>query len=86
MNDINRTKVLAKADQVAARHLRQKYAEEFNRVKQEYAASEGVEWSPRLTGAEKARAEVARLLRDNPEVRAELVAEIERQVLAPDEG
>lgn len=87
MTDTNdRAKILAKADAAAAKHLRETYSEEFNKIKAQYAKDHGIDWSPRLTGVEKARAEVARLLRENPEVRAELVAEIERQVLASDEG
>lgn len=78
--EMTRQQILSKADAFAYRKLREANQGEFNKHKRQYAAQNGVEWSPRLTGKDKARSDLARLLSENPDLRSELVKEIEEQV------
>lgn len=76
MPSTEKQKLLAKADAAAYAHLRETYQSEFNEVKAKAAAELGIEWSPRLTGVEAARKKVNDLLLQNPELAAEIKAEV----------
>lgn len=80
--ELTRAQAIAKADSQAYRRLREKYQQEFNQIKTEVAAQYGVQWSPRLVGKDKARADLARLLKENPDLRTELFREIEEQLVS----
>lgn len=82
MSDNTRQSNLNKADSAAYKHLREKYIEEFNAVKLAKAQELGVEWQPKKTAGQKARADLAALLSANPDIRAELVSELEGQILS----
>jgi hypothetical protein len=53
----------------AEKRLRDAHTDEFNGYRTEEAAARGVEWKPKPTKAEKAKAEIERLLAENPELR-----------------
>lgn len=59
---------LRKAYGAAGTRLREAHREEFNKYQQEEAAKLGVEWTPRPSGVDRARAEMERILEENPEL------------------
>lgn len=52
----------------ATTRLREENLNEFNRLQREEAAKLGYDWSPAPTKAEKAKAEIERLISENPEL------------------
>lgn len=62
-----RDEIVRGAYSKAATAIRENHRDEFNGLVKEYAAAEGVEWNPKPTKEEKARAEFERLLAENPE-------------------
>src|SRR5688500_1222029 len=52
----------------AQKRLREAHLDEFNTLHKEEAAKRGYDWKPRPTKAEKAEAELRRLLEENPEL------------------
>lgn len=66
----------------AFRALREKYPDDWEAMKEAAAAELGVEYKRRKTKEEKAHEELAKLLSENPGLRAELFAEIERSIVA----
>jgi hypothetical protein len=65
---------LREAYTAADRRLREAHADEFNKFRAEEAAARNVEWKPKPSKAEKAKAEIERLLAENPELRETLGA------------
>ena len=77
-----RTKAINKAYGVATKRLKETHLDEFRTFQKEALAEVGItDWEPTPTPEEKARAEVAALLRENPTVKDELFSEIEKKVL-----
>lgn len=82
----DRADALRKAYGEANTALREKYREEFEALYVQKAAALGVEYTPPPSKADKARQQLAELLAANPEIKAELVDEISKQVtVAPTE-
>ena len=75
-----KAQAITSASNEAIADLRKNHLEEFNALKKAAVVKRGFEWEPRPTSQQKARADVAALLHDNPSIRAELVSEIEAQV------
>lgn len=65
--------LINKADSAAYRALRQAHPEEFRQLKVKAAAELGLDWKPRPSKAERDRAQLERILADNPDLRAELL-------------
>lgn len=68
--------LLAKADAAAYKHLRVTYQQEFNEAKSKAAAELGVQWAPKPTKADRDRAELVRILNENPDLQGELRKQI----------
>lgn len=78
MTELTPQQLLSKADAAAVRHLRTKYQQEYNEVKAKAAAELGVQWAPKPTKADRDRAELVRILNENPNLNDEL----RKQILA----
>lgn len=63
-----------KAYGLAQTRLREAHREEFNAFMAEEAKKLGVEWKPKPTEAEKAKAQLDSLLAQHPELRAQFEA------------
>lgn len=55
----------------AQKTLRETYRTEYNALVAKEMAARGVEWKPKPTEAEKAAAQVEKILRDYPDLRAQ---------------
>ena len=76
-----RTKAINKAYGVATKQLKEAHLDEFRALQKAALAEVGItDWEPTPTAEEKAREQVAALLRDNPSVKEELFSEIEKRV------
>lgn len=62
----DKAKALGECYTAATRRLREAHLAEFNGYRAEEAKARGIEWTPQPTAAEKAAAEIERLLADNP--------------------
>lgn len=67
---------LRQAYSLASQELRQTYQKEFNALRAKHSADLGVEWTPRPSKDEKARAELDRLLAENPTLVEELASRV----------
>jgi hypothetical protein len=63
-----REKAIRDSYAAAEKALREKHLDEFNGLHKAEAAKRGYDWSPRPTKAEKAEADLRRLLEENPEL------------------
>lgn len=72
MAEDTRDKGLTKAYGVATKKLRDAHRDEFNRLYQAEAKAMGLEWTPRPTASEKARAQLLSLLEEHPDLAAEV--------------
>lgn len=61
-----RTKVLREIYSAATAELREKYAEEFNKIRARLSEEKGVAWSPRPTEEDKARQQLEDLKQKHP--------------------
>ena len=78
-----RTKAINKAYGAATKRLKETHLDEFRTFQKEALAEVGItDWEPTPTPEEKARAEVAAILRENESVKTELFSEIEAKVRA----
>lgn len=69
-----RTKAVTTAYSKATTALREQHLSEFNGLVTKFAAEAGYDWQPKPTKTEKARAALAQLLADNPELADEVKA------------
>lgn len=69
------TKELRAAYSEATTQLREQHREDFNKLYAAAAQKRGVHWSPRPSKTDKDRAELLRILKENPEL-AEEVADL----------
>lgn len=67
-----RQKAIRDSYSAASKRLREAHLKEFNDLHREEAANRGYDWSPQPTKAEKAEAELRRLLEENPELAAKV--------------
>lgn len=67
---------LRQAYSLASQELRQTYQKEFNELRVKHSKALGVEWTPRPSKDEKARAELDRLLSENPGLMEDLAARV----------
>ena len=72
----DRNTLLRESYTVATQRLREAHLEEFNAFRQEEAKARGVDWTPRPTADQKARAELERLLAENPTLIDELAERV----------
>lgn len=72
MSDDDSQKKLKKAYATATSKLRKAHQTEFNTLYSTEAKALGVEWKPKPTAEEKARAEMAALLEKYPQLRDDL--------------
>ncbi len=70
----DRKTLLRKAYSNATQRLREGHKQEFQSLYAEEAKALGVEWTPRLTEAEKAEAQFEQLLIDYPHLREKVTA------------
>lgn len=63
----------SEARTAALRRLREAHAEEYNTYLGEEMGARGIEWTPRLTDEQKAAKQVADLLSQYPELKAQFV-------------
>lgn len=68
---------------LAFKALREAHPEEYEAAKEAAAAELGVEYKRRKTQTEKDREALADLLKKNPDLRTELFAQVEKQIMAP---
>ena len=64
---------LRKAYSLAGTRLREAHREEFNEYQKEAAEELGLEWNPRPSGTDRAKAEIERMLDEQPELAEVLV-------------
>lgn len=76
MSDDDRNSKVRKSYQVATNRLREKYSEEFRQLQTEAAAELGIDYKPRATKVEKAREQLAELLRENPALEDEVIDKV----------
>lgn len=71
-----RDQLVRKAYTAASARLRDAHKEEFISLQKEEAQKLGLDWQPRKSKAEKDREQINKLLTENPDLYAELVANI----------
>lgn len=73
-DDVTEKDLRSAAYSAANKRLRESNPEQFKQFVGEEMKARGVDWTPRLTPAERARAEVQRLLTEHPELADEFTS------------
>lgn len=80
MADEDRNSKIRKSYNLATNRLRDKYMDEFRELQAEAAKELGVDYKPRPTKEERARAQLLDLLRENPALESEVVEKVKQQL------